>query len=227
MPDPGDSIQPHLARLDPLDRKHIEIGLVMTEAYGGVIYGIDLLAYGALNRSKAHLVGFKELIRLRNMICAGAILRLQLDTALRFSAAWLVDDPHKFAIEVLGGSKIRNMRDRSGNKMTDAYLVSTLGKDFEWIPRVYERTSGYIHFSSVHIFSAISMKDQANRTIELKISEIDKELPDEIYIEAIDAFEAVTGVLLKYVGGWSFTKANPESVMEMRAKLERERRSPD
>jgi hypothetical protein len=46
----------------------------------------------------------------------------------------------------------------------------------------------------------------------MKISAEDRALPVAIYIEASDAFRAATSVLLRYVHGWVFTKANPELV---------------
>ncbi len=217
-----DSIEQSLNQLAPLADDHLRIGLEMTNAYGGAFYGMDFLAYGALNRSKAHLAGFTQLIRSRNFVCAGALLRLQLDTALRLSAAWLVDSPHDFALAVLAGQQVRQLVDRSGKKLTDRYLVSVLGAELPWIPRVYERTSGYIHLSSVHIFSAISsVGDHAEaRTFEVKISEFDKPLPTEIYIEAIDAFAESTRVLLRYVYGWTISKADPDAVAKARSERE-------
>ena len=37
--------------------------------------------------------------------------------------------------------------------MTDRYLVNTLSKKYEWMPRVYESTSGFIHLSEKHLLS--------------------------------------------------------------------------
>ena len=201
----------------------------MAKAYGGALYGLDLLAFGALNRSKAHIAGFRSLLRERNLLCAGALLRLQIDTALRFFAASLVESPHGFAIDVLSGKQIRDIRDRSGKRLTDAYLVSRLGEEYEWIPRVYERTSGYVHFSATHIMAALSpTEDPADSTgIEMKISAIDKPLPESLYIEACDAFCSSTEVLLEYVRAWVFTKANPEQVAKWRDAGLRERFFPD
>jgi hypothetical protein len=183
----------------------------MAKAAGGAVYGMDLLAFGALNRSMAHTAGFRTLIKGRNLICAGALLRLQLDTAMRFFASFIVEKPHEFAIAVLGGKRIRDLRDQDGKRMTDAYLVNKLGEEFEWVPRVYERTSGYVHFSSTHLMSALSLKDGDGK-FQAKISADDKALPDSIYIEASDAFCAATDILLRYVHGWVFTKANPDLV---------------
>ncbi len=64
------------------------------------------------------------------------------------------------------------------------------------------------------------------RMIELKISEVDSALlPDEIYLEAIDAFQAATEILLRYVHGWAFTKANPD--IKSRKQEKREDSKPD
>ena len=99
--------------------------------------------------------------------------------------------------------------------MTDAYLVQRLGKDFAWLPRVYERTSGYIHLSSTHLLSALDTSDESSedeRRLTIKISSEDKKLPEVIYIEAAGAFRATTDVFFSFVSGWVFTKANPELV---------------
>jgi hypothetical protein len=193
-----------------MDKAHVNLGRDMSEAFGGAIYGMDFLAFGALNRSKAHIAGFRKLIEARNLICAGALLRLQLDTAMRFFAAFIVDKPHDFALAVLGGARVRDLRDRDGKRMTDAYLVGKLKNESEWVPRVYEKTSDYVHFSSTHLMSALSMKE--GQSLQFKISADDKPLPEGIYIEASDAFCAATEILLQYVHGWVFTKSNPEII---------------
>ena len=209
------SISTSLDRLDELEKRQAHLWLEMSKAYGGALYGMDLLAYGALNRSKSLISGFKVHIEDRNLICGGALLRLQIDTALRIFAAFLAKEPHEFAIKVMSGCQVRKMKDCDGNKMTDAYLVSKLAKENEWLPQVYERTSGYIHLSSVHIMSAISVpncNEAEEGTFHVKMSEVDKPLPNSIYVEAIDAFCAATEIFLKYIEGWAFTKANPEIV---------------
>jgi hypothetical protein len=213
----SNSLEGSLARLAEMDAAHLELGTEMFNAHGGVLYGMDLLASGALNRSKAHIAGFRTLIKAKNLICAGALLRLQLDTAMRFFAAFLVEKPHDFAIAVLGGKRVRDLRDRNGEAMTDAYLVRKLGEEFDWVPRVYERTSGYVHFSSTHMMSALTPKDGdagegQSLQFEIKVAAKDKPLPQWIYIETSDAFCAATEIFLRYVHGWVFTKANPELV---------------
>ena len=222
----NESLEESRRGLERLDKAHLVLGKQMSEAFGGAFYGMDLLAAGALNRSKAHIAGFLQLIEARNLVCAGALLRLQLDTALRFYAAFLVDKPHDFALAVLAGRRVRDLKDRKGQKMTDAHLVKELGEEFSWVPRVYERTSGYVHFSGTHLLSAMEPtrgRAESDRVITIKISAEDKPSPDSIYVEAVDAFSAATDVLLRYVHGWVFTKANPTLVE--RWKREREEKA--
>ena len=211
------SLEASLLSLGRLDEALLELVKQMFEAFGAAMYGLDLLAVGTLNRSKAHIGGFRTLLEAKNLICAGALLRLQLDTAMRFYAAFLVDQPHDFGLAVLRGERVRDIRDRDGKKMTDAYLAQKLGEEFAWVPRVYERTSGYVRLSSTHLLSALGASEGApedERLLTIKISAEDKELPDSIYIEAADAFRAVPDVFLRYVHGWVFTKANPELVQK-------------
>ena len=152
----------------------------------------------------------------RNFTCAASLLRLQLDSALRFSASFIVEDPHEFALAILDGQHVRRLIDRNGKKMTDRYLLEQLTDDYPWIESVYENTSGYIHLSSKHMQNSFTDLDEAGRSLMLSVSATDKPLPDEIYTEAIDAFHQATNILLRYVEGWAFTKDHPERVQAMK-----------
>jgi hypothetical protein len=221
------SLERSLDSLAGLEAAHLTIGAAMLQAYDGTYYPLDMLVTAVLNRSYAHISGFRQLLGEKNLLCAGAIMRLQLDTAMRFYAAHLVSDPHEFALDVLDGKRVRDIRDASDNQMNDGYLKDKLGELYEWVPRVYDRTSGYVHLSAVHMLSALSAKPNSDPssvgTLVGKISAVDHDLPEFIYIEAVDAFCAATGIILDFTDGWVFTKANPELV----AKWRRERESAD
>ena len=210
----GQAVLERLKALDRVERQLLDLAKAMLEAYDHALYGMDLLAVGTVNRALAHLAGFRMLIEKRNLVCAGSILRLQIDTALRFHAAFLVEKPHDFALAVLSGTPIRQMKDREGHKLTDRHLLEKLSAEAEWLPRVYRETSGYIHLSEKHLFSAFSPGEDGRVT--MKMAAADKPLPDSIYLEAIDAFIATTGLFMKYLHGWGFTKANPELVQKWR-----------
>ena len=75
-----------LEKLESDENELVELCGKMVNAYGGAIYAFDLFANGAANRSLGLSTGFRTMIREKNFICAGALVRLQLDTAFRFSS---------------------------------------------------------------------------------------------------------------------------------------------
>lgn len=200
-----------LAQLEALEQAQLKLVHRVLEAYDSALYPMDLLTMAAVNRSLALSSGFRQMIAAKNLVCAGSILRLQIDTAARYSAAWRVKDPHEFALAVLKGSQVRDMLSTEGRRMTDRYLVQCLVPDAEWVERVYERTSGYIHLSATHFMASLSVANE-DGTFSGKISAVDKPLPEELYEEAVEAFIAASELLMKYVQGWGVTKDNPDAV---------------
>lgn len=204
----------HIAGLGDLHLKHLT---EMMKADSGKIFGLDLLAQAAFKRSMSLCGGFACLVRSKNYLSAATLVRMQLDTCLRFFAAFIVERPHDFAQSVLQGVPIRQIRDRDGNLMTDRYLVDTLGKKFDWMPRVYDATSGFVHLSERHIFAI--WKPGARGQMRIVIGPTDDHVEDALWIELADAFLACTDALFEYLKGWTFTKQNPELV----AKIARQR----
>jgi len=158
------------------------------------MFPLDILAAATIKRSLALISGFTLLVKANNHTCAASLLRLQLDSCLRFFAAFIVDKPHEFAHNVLKGIPIREMNDLNGKKMTDRYLVNTLSKKYKWMPRVYESTSGFIHLSEKHLLSVFDGTKGEN-TLGLVIGADDKNVPTEIWIELTDAFLAAMDAL--------------------------------
>ncbi len=206
---PSDIVKAALTNLETDEKTMLDQATDMMQAHDGAMYEFDFLVCSAINRSVALSAGFRTLIRDQNFICAGPLLRLQLDTAFRVFAGFIVDKPHEFATAVLEGKHIRNMKDRNGQRMTDHYLVTQLAKEYPWIELVYENTSGYVHLSDKHFFNTFDYADREKRSgYVLKIGSCDIDFPDEIYLEAISAFRASTKILMRYINGWIFTKGN-------------------
>ena len=216
-----ENVTSKLEELKNDDSVMLDLAQKAFRAYNRAIYPFDFLINAAINRNLALSEGFRTLIKDRNMICAGALLRMNLDTALRVYAGFRVGDPHEFAISVMEGKHISRMKDRGGKPMTDRYLLSKLSRDYPWIESVYKKTSGYVHLSEVHIFNTFDPNiDPETGKFGVKIGPRDTDLPEEFYLEAIVAFHESSGILAKYVNGWVFTKDNPERVAAMRKHLE-------
>ncbi len=198
-----------LDRLEESNKLHIKEAEAVLKADEGNMYPFDFLVVAVLNRSMSLTSGFIALMRLDNYISAVPLIRLQLDNFLRFAAAWLVCDPHDFAVKILSGIPVRRLRTKDGRKMTDRFLVEEFSREHEWIRRVYENTSGYIHLSETHFYANSVEFNSKERTEVIKVSDKADNVPEEFKVEAIMAFTEITKLVLHRVYSWRYTKDNP------------------
>jgi len=198
-------LERHIVHIEGLNDLHLSVLKDMLQADSGAMYPLDILAAATVKRSMSLCAGFSSLVRSQNYLCAASLLRLQLDSCLRFFSAFIVERPHQLAHEVLQGKAIRKMKDMDGNHMTDAYLVEMLGEKYEWMPRVYKATSGFIHLSDKHIFSVFVPSEEEGR-VSLRVGFKDDGVPLELWIELSVGFLASTDALFEYLKGWTHTK---------------------
>lgn len=179
----------------------IELSKRLVEAQSGAVYAIDLLAFGAINRSISNIDSFSQLFQFKNFLCAAAILRFQIDTTARFYALSQVDDPERFAVDVIAGKRIDKLLDKNKRKMTDRHLVEALVHEAPWIVSVYEETCGFIHFSQKHTSSTITGFDAETRSINVAVGGAN-DIPETAWSELDRAFVATTELLLRVLCGW-------------------------
>jgi hypothetical protein len=209
-------VEKALQKLKCYEKTHLKLHEDMFSGRRGAWYELDFLAVATLNRSLCLTTGFCTLIKARNFIAAVPLLRLQLDNLMRFSAAWLVDDPHGFAREVVNGTRIKDLKDRSGERMHDSYLKKICVKDYPQVSGLYENASDYIHLSNKHVFNAIQASKTGDGKFTAKVSAEDEYIPDETYLEAIQLFDATTKVLFSHFSRWIATKDHPQDIEKLR-----------
>jgi hypothetical protein len=152
-------------------------------------------------------------------VTARTLLRTHIDTALRFSAAWLVENPHVFAKKIIAGERINKIKDRKGNLLSDAYLVECMSASRPWLPEVYKQLSGFVHFSGSHVFASVASLDDKGR-VSFHLSEFDLDYPEESWTELIDCFREATKILAEYLHGYAWTKrALPEELEAERKRF--------
>ena len=173
---------------------------------GAPIFGLDLLAYGAIKRNLATTTAIAQMVASWNMVCARPLLRIHLDTALRFSAAWFVEQPHDFALKVIQGHRIDKLKDQAGCKLTDAHLIKIHAAEYPWLPNVYETLSGYIHFSGSHVFDSVANLCDDDMSISFEVSATDYKFPEFSWIEILECTHEATVMLTKYLDGYFLTK---------------------
>ena len=187
--------------------EHFVIGSAFLGQQGSALFKLDILAIAVLDRSLALLRGFCDLVEGRNMIAAAPLLRCQMDNGLRFFAATLVENPHDFALKVHKGNPINKQKDRSGKPMTDSYLVQQLTTKVPWVKSLYHQASGYVHLSEQHIFNSIGIPDDDGMTT-IKITGHDGSVwTEDRYLEAIEAMDSSTRLVLELVEQWAQERA--------------------
>jgi hypothetical protein len=180
----------------------------------GKFYPLDFLSNAVINRSLKLIFGFTTLLKDENFIAASHLVRCHLDNIIRFSASWIVNDPHDFATKVIDGIQIDSLKDKNGELMKDWYLRNLLNEEYPWITNVYKQSSGYIHFSNKHIYNSIQSIDSKKRTMQFSFSKKDKDVDENLKIEAIQCMGEITEILLDYLNGWYYTKENPDKIKQ-------------
>lgn len=198
--------------IDFLESKEKRLIEIATKLNSGKFYPLDFLSNAVINRSLKLIFGFTTLLKDENFTAASHLVRCHLDNIIRFSASWLVEDPHDFATKVIDGVKIESLKDKKGELMKDWYLRNLLNEEYPWITNVYKESSGYIHFSSKHIFSPIRSLDSENRTMQFSFSKKDVDINMALKIEVVHCMGEITDILLDYLNGWHYTKENPDKL---------------
>lgn len=178
------------------------------------IFPLDLLASDAVKRGVSAAAAIKVLVESWNMVSARSLLRAHLDTALRFSAAWLVENPHEFATLAISGQPINKLKDREGKALTDMRLVEIRSRDWPRLPEIYENLSGYVHFSTTHLRDAGEFADDEG-CVNLLISEADTDFPQSSWLEVIDCFREGTAMLVKFLEGYAISKRLTRQQLEV------------
>ncbi|MCP3429550.1 hypothetical protein [Opacimonas viscosa] len=200
------NLEKAIIKLRSTEFQIIDLENAVFSADNGNMFPLDLLAIAAMKRTSGNMEGFITLIEAKNMAAARSLLRIQIDTFLRFSASWLVEKPHDFASDVIGGKQIRNLKDRNGKKMNDGYLVDVLSPEYPWLKDVYKNLCGYVHFSGSHLSNAVQSFNDNERTVTFHIGKEDIKYPEWSWTEAVDCFTSAVNILFYYIDGWIQTK---------------------
>ncbi|WP_180147573.1 MULTISPECIES: hypothetical protein [unclassified Acinetobacter] len=115
------------------------------------MYLSDFYMLGAVKRSYGNINGLSTLIHSRNMNATRCLLRVHLDTVLRFQAFWYVENIDQFVQKILQGESVSKFKDKLGNNLTDSYLADILSKNHPWA-KMYIKICVVISIFQMHIF---------------------------------------------------------------------------
>ncbi len=210
------AIQERIKYLQESYEAHLEAANLLMEADGGRLFGVDFVVFAVLQRSLSLMEGFTLLIKQRNLVCAAALLRLQIDSLMRLYACWLVEEPHSVINTLLEGKSLKKMKSRTSQPLTDRYLRTELAKGYPWVSRVYEACSGFIHLSSPHVLSVL--KGNPAGGLEFRMGKNVPQWSESQILELVEAFVAATETLFHLSGSWHATKERGAESRQGRSK---------
>ncbi len=147
----------------------------------------DLFFCASLDRCLRLIDGVIPMLKERNLTCAGALLRLQMDHCLRTYAAFIAADKEKVIDCIISGDLIKNEKDTTGQKMTDGHLKDEISKIDNQFAQVYDQASGFIHLSSKAFYQTVAEIGNDNK-FAFQIGHPLPEKRNEPLLECADAF---------------------------------------
>lgn len=184
--------------LDELEKQLSSLprmGLAVLEARNGAMFILDFIVIGAVKRTLSLGHGLIVMVKTKNMTCARAIVRMQIDTVSRLLAYTYVDDPEEMAKQVIGETPINKFKSIDGQPLRDKYLIDKMTESHPWVREVYDRTSGEIHFSEKQFFASIHSTDDATHNMKMVISPFDEKYPEWSWSEVVTCIVKLNSIL--------------------------------
>jgi hypothetical protein len=165
------------------------------------LFDIDLVLLSVLNRSLDLIDGFLATYDRWNLSTAAPQVRMQIDNVLRLSLV-RVAPPGTVTRLLLSGERLSTQVDPlapSGkkHKLTDANLRDHARDLFPWLDRVYEKSSGWVHFSSTHVGVTIHVDDEG--TVSARFPSDTARYPYEFLEQVLWAMNEATAAILELV----------------------------
>ncbi len=193
-------------RIKAREKELLELIELVFRTDDGNLFPADLIAAGAVQRSLMVLNGFLSMLGAGNYLCGGALLRMQIDTILRLYATSLFPSGEDTFMAFLADRPLSNLKaPDDDNPLTDRELVTRVGKLYPWVPDVYRRTSGFIHFSLSALMSSVSdLPSNGLNKLQIGTQRGRPWTPEE-RLEAAEAFDAAKGIL-DMIYAWGHAK---------------------
>ncbi len=146
----------------------------------------DFYFSASANRCINLIAGFADMLKSRNLTCAGVLLRMQMDNCIRTYAAFIAENRDAVVDCIIQGGKVSDYKDKNGKKMSDRYLKYEISKMDSVFADVYDQASGYVHLSEKAFYQMIDSCEDNKITLYTRSNLLERHNP--ALIEATDAF---------------------------------------
>ncbi|NTI46651.1 hypothetical protein G6L94_30995 [Agrobacterium rhizogenes] len=185
---------------------------------GSELAPVEWFSLAAVAKSTSNAHAFEILVGSRNTIAAAAIIRMQIEAAMRLFGLCLVDDVESAGVHLMGGGKYSALRMRDGTRLVDKTLHLELTKIYEWVTPAYEDMSAYVHLDRVNIGAKMVYLESGGF---FNLSGVDAKRPDEAYHALVDTLYIALRMTRDLLSDFLVTRPQPPA---RQAELERRRR---
>jgi len=173
-------------KIDELLKMRDSGKLISAGIIGQSLLKEDLFFCASTDRCMNLIDGFIRMIQERNLTCAGALLRLQLDNCMRTYAAFIAENKDAVIDCVISGNRIDKQKSKDGKPLSDANLRGALSQLDSSFSDVYKQASGFIHLSEKAFYQTV-VKCEDDK-IEFQIGGTLPEKRNPVLVECADAF---------------------------------------
>lgn len=206
-------VLPDLAsRLDRIRSYDVIIQHLPDNTYapqGSTLSDVEWYSLCAVVKTSSNIQSFCQLIESRNIIAAEAILRSQIDTAMRLFGLSLVDDVEAAGTLLMTGKNYSELRHGGDPKLPlrDWYLRDQLSLRYPWVKQTYQDACESVHLTA----EAIKRKlKPMGGLIFFNLSGLDHHSVEEtVYYHLADTFYISLKMTVDLLGDFLATRPQP------------------
>lgn len=182
-----------LDRLDGRDGELLDLATPVMSA--GHILSTDMVLFAVIQRSLSLVASFVLLCRENQPRVAATLVRMQLDSAMRLNAFWLLENPDDILRQSLEDEPFYKLKSKTGKHLKDAYLHHQLSEKYPGVSTVYEKACKFVHLSQPHMFSFMTAANDVG--MEMMLCRHSKRLTEASLLELVGAFDGATTCLIQ------------------------------
>ncbi|MGL4094432.1 hypothetical protein [Agrobacterium cavarae] len=177
---------------------------------GAAITDIEWYALAAIKKTASLSHAFCTLARAKNTLAAAALVRLQLDTAMRMFGLTQVEDIETAGTWLMNDNSYRKLKARTGEALSDAFLHRKLDEKYPGLSEAYEAASAYVHLSGQHIKTGL-WSQEGSSILFFDLKGTDDARPDEWFADIIDAFDQATRLTAELIAEFRLTRSQHQT----------------
>jgi hypothetical protein len=203
-------IEHHLQRIEKVTAALSQTPYVHLGPQGTALSDIEWYALAAIKKTASISHAFCTLVRARNTLSAAALVRLQLDTAMRMFGLTLVEDVEAAGTWLMNDNSYRKLKSRTGEPLSDAFLHRKLDARYPGLSEAYEAASAYVHLSGLHIKTGL-WPHEGSQTLFFHLNGTDDARPSEWFADIIDSFDQATNLTVELIGEFFAERSHEKS----------------